>query len=177
MKHKAIDKIVDIVARMITEDPNIFVDESGQDIKSAMARRTIVEESEDERQAREAEARKRAQLSQDYWAKHDAIMATRPKNAPPRSPEYNKWFFSIMGKVPDNPVDGFRNSVYDIIDELTGRHMAYGQVIDLEDETNVKNDVDEVRVQDLMMDCWADGSSVKETASMIMDLLKSMGHI
>lgn len=88
------------------------------------------------------------------------------------SPEFQKW----KEARPVRPIDKFRTDVSLEIGRLTGTNGMHELLPDDWWE-NPKHTADFDRLDELMSDSFKDGSSVIETARMLVELLKSMGYI
>lgn len=130
----------------------------------------IAEESKEEREAREIESKRRAELDDEYFAKKKTHFYLSPK-APIGSPEWMKH----ARKSPQNPLDQFQQDVDEEILKITGLDWRYGEIID--SSVGEKEYTDERRILKLIIDSWEDGSTPQETARMAVELMKSMGYL
>jgi hypothetical protein len=126
------------------------------------------EESAEEREYRELEAERRKKEFDKYFQLHDEIKKSAPKHLKKGSRAYIDYF--VDRGLGETPADKFREDVNELIYKKLNFDPSYG----LGDSP--KNNADSDRVNELINDCYEDGTSVQQTVEMAISLLKSMGY-
>lgn len=124
-----------------------------------------------EEENREEVAKKRKQDMEDYIFHKKLLREPKPKGAKVGSPEWIAW---ATKNNLTKPSELFRDEVENLLDQklikLTGKpqHELLG--------TDKKSINVGIRMIDLIMDFYKDGTSVEDAANMLLDFFKSQGY-
>lgn len=121
----------------------------------------------------EEERRKEAERRDDSMYDHDEREKTIRKDK-------NKSMDDMAQEIGESPIDIFRDQVAEIICKTidpTWGNCGYFMMLASLDDGTAKCEADLNRIEHFIADFYYNGSGVEETASMAINLLRSMGRI